>query len=69
MRFDEWGNVYRKKVLEKLATYMIVAFGCSLRGNEGFMIDLQGLISHIRDGKEDRDQPHIVINLLKSFEN
>ena len=54
-----------------LGFYLIVAFTCSLRGNEGFMIDLNGLIDHVYDGKreDDKDHPHVVITLLGRFKN
>lgn len=52
-----------------MGCYLVVGFACSLRGNEGFMMDLFGLISHIRDGRNDPQTPHIVIPLLGRFKN
>ena len=48
-----------------MGTYLIVYFLCSLRGNEGFMVELSGLIQHINDGKgQYEDNPHVVLPLL-----
>ena len=54
-----------------LGFYLIIAFTCSLRGNEGFMIDLNGLIDHVYGVKrpDDKDYPHVVITLLGRFKN
>ena len=59
----------RKRWISIVGCYLMVCYACSLRGNEGFMIDLFGLISHIRDGRNDSETPHIVIPLLGRFKN
>ena len=70
---NEWHNidtsVERKRWISLVGCYLVVSFACSLRGNEGFMMDLSGLISHIRDGRNDNDTPHVVIPLLGRFKN
>ena len=53
-----------------LATYLLICFLGSLRGNEGFMVELGGLIQHIYDGTgETEEYPHVVIPLLGRFKN
>ena len=50
--------------------YLAMSFCLSLRGNEGFMLDLQGLIQHIMDGRDRREKhPHVVFPLLGRFKN
>ena len=70
---NEWHNVgtseERKRWITIVGCYLIVSFVCSLRGNEGFMIDLSGLIEHIMDGRADESSPHVVIPLLGRFKN
>ena len=70
---NEWHNNdtsnNRKRLISIVGCYLVVSFACSLRGNEGFMMDLHGLISHIKDGKEDATNPHVVIPLLGRFKN
>ena len=53
-----------------LGTYLVACFLCSLWGNEGFMVELGGLIKHIDDRKgEFEKHPHMVIPLLGRFKN
>ena len=53
-----------------LATYLLICFLGSLRGNEGFMVELGGLIQHIYDGTgETEERPYVVIPLLGRFKN
>ena len=70
---NEWNNngtsSERKRWISLVGCYLIVTFACSLRGNEGFMIDLFGLISHIKDGRSNTANPHVVIPLLGRFKN
>ena len=47
--------------------YCTICFTASLRGNEGFLLDLRGLMSHIQKGKDDPVQPHVVAPLLGRF--
>ena len=60
----------RKRWIAIVGCYLIVSFVCSLRGNEGFMIDYFGLRTHIKDGKSESEEfPHVVIPLLGRFKN
>ena len=53
-----------------MGCYLIVSYACSLRGNEGFMMDFFGLRTHIKDGRsKNEEQPHVVIPLLGRFKN
>ena len=53
-----------------LVSYLVIVFLGSLRVNEGYMVEIGGLIQHIEDGKaENEDHPHIVIPLLGRFKN
>lgn len=49
----------------------IITYGAALRGNEGFMVDLKGLLDHLHHGKGDSLGPneaaHVVIPLLGKF--
>jgi hypothetical protein len=50
--------------------FFVVAFGASLRGNEGFMVETQGLLSHLGDGDGiEETHPHVVIPLVGRFNN
>ena len=71
---SEWLNVStsnaRRRWISVVGCYLVVCFVCSLRGNEGFMIDFYGLRTHIKDGKSlDEKTPHVVIPLLGRFKN
>ena len=70
---NEWNNSgtssERKRWISLVGCYLLITFTCSLRGNEGFMMDLYGLISHIKDGRSDVVTPHVVIPLLGRFKN
>ena len=64
-------DLVRNRDLLMVGFYLIICFTCSLRGNEGFMMDLNGLLDHIYDGsrEDDKDHPHIVVTLLGRFKN
>ena len=50
--------------------YFIITFVLSLRGNEGFMIEVKTLIEYIDKGKEEwEENPHVLIPLLGRFKN
>ena len=57
----------RLRHLLSFGGYCTICFTASLRGNEGFLLDLRGLISHIQKGKHDLLQPHVVAPLLGRF--
>ena len=47
--------------------YISVCYGYSLRGNEGFLINGDRLVSHIKLGKHERPTPHVCVTLLGKF--
>ena len=60
----------RRRWVQVLGTYLAICFVCSLRGNEGFIAELGGVIQHIYDGKgENEELPHLVIPLLGKLKN
>ena len=64
-RINAEGVTYAEKRIATITgAYLIMSFVLSLRGNEGFMLDLQGLIQHINDGKDNTEHPHVVFPLL-----
>jgi hypothetical protein len=46
-----------------VGAYFVLGFVCSLRGPEGFMLDLLELLDNIQFGKEDAES-HVVAPLL-----
>ena len=60
----------RRRWISVVGCYLVITFTCSLRGNEGFMMDFYGLRTHIKDGKSEHEStPHVVIPLLGRFKN
>ena len=58
----------RKDFLIVVASYLVVCFCASLRGNEGFMLDLGPISVHLALGVNDPDGlEHDVICLLGRF--
>ena len=58
----------RKDLLTVVATYLVVCFCASLRGNEGFMMDLSPIREHLHCGIKDPDGlEHVVVCLLGRF--
>ena len=51
--------------------YLTIGFVCALHGNEGFMLEAEGLQLMINFGKneENIDLAHVVIPLLGIFKN
>ena len=49
-------------------TYFVMSFVCSLRGNEGFMLDCEGLCYYIEKvtGLKEKN-PHVIFPLLVLF--
>jgi hypothetical protein len=47
-----------------VGAYSALSYAASLRGNEGFLLDLFGLRQHIFKGKFDVNDPHVVAPLL-----
>lgn len=50
-----------------IATYIVIGFAASLRGNEGFMMDLAGIRSMIYKGKAEGELGHVLVALLGRF--
>ena len=50
-----------------VATYLVVGFCASLRGSEGFMLDLAGLIYYLDEGRTGDESDHVVVPLLGRF--
>ena len=59
----------RKKWLSVAGAYFAISYACSLRGNEGFMLDAGALIRYISKGASQDDVPHVVVPLLGRFKN
>eukprot|EP00957_Ditylum_brightwellii_P048873 3708503-Ditylum_brightwellii.AAC.1 len=58
----------RRRFLLVVGFYLVVCFPASLRGNEGFMIETQGIIQHESRRKEEKKGlEHAVIPLLGKF--
>ena len=57
----------RKREITMAGGYMVVTFGYSLRGNEGFWVDAEKLVSGLNIGRNNRDLGHVVISLLGKF--
>jgi hypothetical protein len=47
-----------------VAAYSVMTYASSLRGNEGFLLDLFGLRQNILKGKHDPTDPHVAAPLL-----
>ena len=60
----EWNQ---KRFILLCTFYVVVCYGASLRGCEGFMIERSDLISHNDRGREDPEIPHVVVPLLGRF--
>ena len=54
-----------------LGTFLVVSFVCALRGNEGFMLEADGLQQMISFGKDEEEEKlaHVVMPLLGRFKN
>ena len=54
----------RRRDLILLGCYFVVCFGSSLRGNEGFMMEAQGMRLYVEKGRNEVANPHVVVPLL-----
>ena len=54
----------RRRIITMTGAYLVIAFGYSLRGNEGFWVDAGRLCAHIAVGKFDARTPHLLVPLL-----
>jgi hypothetical protein len=53
-----------------LGAYLVLCFCASLRGNEGFLLDLYGLCLYLDEGRgPECMKPHVVAPLLGQFKN
>ena len=54
-----------------LGAFLVVSFVCALRGNEGFMLEAEGLQQMIAFGKNEEEEKlaHVVMPLLGRFKN
>lgn len=50
-----------------VGAFLTMGFCCSLRGPEGFMLDLHGLRKFLGQGRDDASDPFVVIPLLGRF--
>ena len=50
-----------------VGSYLTTSFCCSLRGPEGFMLDLHGLRQYLRQGRDNAGIPFVVVPLLGRF--
>lgn len=56
----------RLYLLIRAAAFCVIAFAGSFRGHEVFLVELDGLLRHLEDGKRDT-RPHVVVTLLGRF--
>ena len=65
MEFErEFSSDWRNLVV--CGAFFSMMYGCSLRGNEGMMLERQGLCNYIKTGKTDQ-MGHVVLPLLGRF--
>ena len=57
----------RKRAIIMTGAYLVITYGYSLRGYEGFWVDAERLCKHIDCGKHDPRQGHIAVPLLGRF--
>ena len=58
----------RRRWLVIVGAYLMLSYVCSLRGNEGFMLEQSDLINYINFGNEKGEEhPHVVFPLLGRF--
>jgi hypothetical protein len=53
-----------RDLLCAVGAYSAISYTASMRGNEGFLLDLFGLRQHIVKGKHDLEDPHVAAPLL-----
>jgi hypothetical protein len=57
-------DVNKRDLLCSVGAYSAMTYAASLRGDEGFILDLFGLRQHIVEGKYDLKDPHVAAPLL-----
>jgi hypothetical protein len=69
-KFSTASNEVERHKWISLGAYSALCFCGSLRGNEGFLLDLYGLRLYLNEGKDPNDpRAHIVAPLLGRFKN
>ena len=68
-RIDQAAEEVEKYLRTSVGAYCALCFCASLRGNEGFLLDLHGLRLYIKEGLEPCDRPHVVAPFLGRFKN
>ena len=70
VRIDQATNQEEVHLWTSVAAYSSLCFCASLRGNEGFLLDLHGLRTYLEEGREGTcAKPHVVAPLLGRFKN
>ena len=57
-----------RRLWVSVGAYSIVCYVGSLRGNEGFLLDLYGLRLYLDEGREPNSKPHVVVPLLGTIQ-
>jgi hypothetical protein len=69
-RIDRATSQAERHLWTSLGAYSVLCFCASLRGNEGFLLDLGGLRMYLDEGREPQClKPHVVAPLLGRFKN
>ena len=58
-----------RRLWVSVGAYSVICYVGSLRGNEGFLLDLYGLRLYLDEGREPNSKPHVVVPLLGRFKN
>jgi hypothetical protein len=58
-----------RRLWVSVGAYSVLCFVASLRGNEGFLLDLYGLRLYLDEGRNHATKPHVVAPLLGRFKN
>lgn len=67
--FDGNESEEERRLALMTGAYLCVAYGYSLRGNEGFWVDADRLCKNISVGKYDKRCPHVIVPLLGRFKS
>ena len=59
----------RRRFLAVFGAYLVIGYGGSLRGNEGFFVEAKRLIQDIHVGIVDPAHPHVCVPLYGRFKN
>jgi hypothetical protein len=67
----ETTSALRKRDIAMMGSYLVVCFVCALRGNEGFLLESEGVQQMIQVGNNETDPvlAHVTIPLLGRFKN